>query len=103
MKQLTIVICAGLFALIGWQVIGHISSDALGLAIGVVFGVLAGLPTAVLVLASGNREIRQIDEVPAPPAFLPSTDYLIITDVNTGKTYRIDTRLSPKNAIEVKR
>ena len=102
MKQLTIVICAGLFALIGWQVIGHISSDALGLAIGVVFGVLAGLPTAVLVLASSNRE-RQRDEVQAPPAFFPSTDYLIITDVNTGKTYRIDTRLAPKNAIEVKR
>ena len=103
MKQLTIVICVGLVALVGWRITENISSDALGLAIGVVFGVLAGLPTAVLVLASSNRE-RQRDEVQVPPSFLPPTnDYLVITDVNTGKTYRIDTRLAPKNEIEMKR
>ena len=103
MKQLTIVICVGLVALVGWRITENISSDALGLAIGVVFGVLAGLPTAVLVLARSNRE-RQRDEVKAPPSFLPSTnDYLIITDVKSGKTYRIDTRLSREDAIEVLR
>lgn len=34
----------------------RLSSDALGMAVGVVFGVLAGVPSALLVLASSRRQ-----------------------------------------------
>ena len=61
MKQLAIVLFALGLCLLGWRVIESISSDALGLAIGVVFGVLAGLPTALLVLKS--RYLEQESEV----------------------------------------
>lgn len=36
-----------------------LSSDALGMAVGLVFGVLAGLPTAALVLASRDQRDSQ--------------------------------------------
>lgn len=39
-----------------WRIGGQLSADALGMAIGVVFGVLAGIPTALLVLATGRRQ-----------------------------------------------
>ena len=34
------------------------SIDVLGIAVGVVFGVMAALPVAVLILAAGNRQQR---------------------------------------------
>lgn len=61
MKNLIVL---GLALLVGgaiWKVAETLSPDALGLAIGVVFGVLAGLPTALLVLAGNRRR-----ENPAP-------------------------------------
>ena len=41
--------------------LSRLSSDALGMAIGVVFGVLAGIPSALLVLASSRRNQRPYD------------------------------------------
>ena len=55
MKRIVLLIVVVFVAFVGWRIIESISSDALGLAIGVVFGVLAGLPTALLVLASNRR------------------------------------------------
>ena len=92
MKQITIVICVGLVALVLWRITGSISSDALGLAIGVVFGVLAGLPTAVLVLA-GNQLNRQRQLSPPP------TYNIIVADEATAKRLRS----AGVDAIEVRR
>lgn len=50
---------------IGWKVAGSLGSDALGMAVGVLFGILAGIPTALLMLASNNR--RQPETLPPPP------------------------------------
>jgi hypothetical protein len=55
MKRIVLLILVAFIAFVGWRITESISSDALGLAIGVVFGVLAGLPTALLVLASNRR------------------------------------------------
>lgn len=55
MKKMVLLIVVAFIAFVGWRITESISSDALGLAIGVVFGVLAGLPTALLVLASNRR------------------------------------------------
>lgn len=40
----------------------RLSADAIGMAVGVVFGVLAGVPAALLVLSSGRRRQEQEDE-----------------------------------------
>lgn len=55
MKRIVLLVVVMFIAFVGWRISESISSDALGLAIGVVFGVLAGLPTALLVLASNRR------------------------------------------------
>src|SRR5215210_2471314 len=55
----------GLAALIfvgiaAWRIAGQLSADALGMAVGVLFGVMAGVPTALMVMASGRR--REAEE-----------------------------------------
>lgn len=41
--------------------LSRLSSDALGMAVGVVFGVLAGIPGALLLLATSKRNQRPYD------------------------------------------
>ncbi len=38
-----------------WQIGSRLSSDAIGMGVGVLFGIMAGIPTALLVMASGRR------------------------------------------------
>lgn len=45
-----------------WRVATVISPDAVSMAVGMLFGVLAGIPTALLMLASGRRRDREDDE-----------------------------------------
>jgi hypothetical protein len=45
-----------------WRLGTSLSSDALGMAVGVVFGVLAGVPAALLVLATSSRRREQEEE-----------------------------------------
>ncbi len=47
---------------VGWRVGGSLSSDAMSMAVGVLFGVLAGVPTALLLLAADRRRNDQQDE-----------------------------------------
>jgi hypothetical protein len=49
-------------AVAAWRIGGSLSADALGMAVGVLFGVLAGLPAALLVLISGRRREADRDE-----------------------------------------
>ncbi len=42
----------------GWRVGDLLSPDALGVVVGIVFGVLASVPVAILVLAAGRRQER---------------------------------------------
>lgn len=51
---------------IGWRVAGSLGSDALGMAVGVLFGILAGIPTALLMLAANNRRHPETLPPPAP-------------------------------------
>ena len=68
MKQFSIVLLAVLFGIVLWRIGERLSADAIGLAVGVIFGVLAGLPAAVLVLANGRqREEKRHDRQPAQP------------------------------------
>jgi hypothetical protein len=55
MKQAIVVLGLVIFGALTWRLGTSLSSDALGMAVGVVFGVLAGIPTALLVMASERR------------------------------------------------
>lgn len=70
MRQLGLVVGAALVAVLGVYMMTRLSSDALGMAIGVMFGVLAGIPAALLVLATSRRRDRD-DEYDADRHALP--------------------------------
>jgi hypothetical protein len=47
-----------------WRIAGQLSADALGMAVGVLFGVMAGVPTALMVMAASRK--RAVEEEEAP-------------------------------------
>ncbi|RLT37650.1 MAG: hypothetical protein DWI57_13485 [Chloroflexi bacterium] len=55
MKRLAIVALLIFVGFAGWRVGGVLSTDAMGMAVGMVFGVLASLPVALLMLAASRR------------------------------------------------
>lgn len=56
------LVMLGVFA---WRLGESLSSDALGMAVGMVFGILAGIPAALLVLATSNRRRQEEEEAQA--------------------------------------
>ena len=60
MKGFSLIVLMALIGVMGWRVGNQISSDAVSMAVGVMFGVLAGVPMALMVLASSRR--RQGDD-----------------------------------------
>ncbi|MEZ4636666.1 MAG: hypothetical protein R2856_17175 [Caldilineaceae bacterium] len=67
MKKLLILALILFCAAAGWSVGQRLSSDALSMAIGILFGILAGIPAALLVMAAGRRGER----TPEPPKRMP--------------------------------
>ena len=45
-----------------WRIGGQLSSDALGMAVGLLFGIMAGVPTALLVMAANRRREQEQEE-----------------------------------------
>jgi hypothetical protein len=62
MKQLAVVTVLIFGGILAWLFGSRLSADALGMAVGLLFGVLAGIPTALLVLASNRRRRPDDDE-----------------------------------------
>lgn len=50
----------------GWQIGGMLSTDALGMALGVVFGMMAGIPAAMIAMAGRPTEVHNHFHAPAP-------------------------------------
>lgn len=65
MKKLFILAGLVFIGTAGWSVGASLSSDALSMAVGILLGVLAGLPTALLVLASRRRDEGTRDSMPS--------------------------------------
>jgi len=59
MKRLLILAALIFIGALGWRVGSAMSSDAIGIAVGVVFGVLASIPAALLMLVAGRRNERR--------------------------------------------
>jgi hypothetical protein len=62
MKQLAVVTILVVGSILAWIFGSRLSADAVGMAVGLLFGVLAGIPTALLVLASGRRRRSDVEE-----------------------------------------
>jgi hypothetical protein len=61
MRKFLMLVLLVVLGVMTWRLGTSLSSDALGMAVGVVFGVLAGIPAALLVLATNSRR-RQYEE-----------------------------------------
>ncbi len=66
MKRLIVLGALLFISIAAWRIGERLSADAIGMALGVLFGIIAGLPVALLVLASNRRreertEYRQPD------------------------------------------
>lgn len=59
MKRLLILSALIFVGALGWRVGSSLSADAIGIAVGVVFGVLASIPAALLILVAGRRSERR--------------------------------------------
>lgn len=62
MKRLFFLILLVFVGVAAWRIGERLSADAIGMALGVLFGVLAGIPVALLVLASARRRDGWQDE-----------------------------------------
>lgn len=61
MKKLLGLILLVFIGVIAWRIGDSLSSDAVSMAVGVLFGIMAGIPTALLVLASDRRRNEQAE------------------------------------------
>lgn len=91
-----------LIVLVGWgstKVLGTLSPDAVAMAIGVLFGILAGIPTMLLMLTT---ERRQAPQMPTGPRYqvITGDGAPYVLDVATGQRYAI---VKPTYEIEVQR
>lgn len=55
MKNTIVLGLIAFVCVVGWKVGDKLSADALSMGIGILFGVLAGVPTALMVLAASRR------------------------------------------------
>lgn len=62
MKQLALLTMLVIGGVLAWLFASRLSADALGMAVGLIFGVLAGIPAALLVLAANRRHSPEEDD-----------------------------------------
>ena len=55
MKRLIVLAGLVFIGVMAWRIGERLSADAIGMALGVLFGIVAGLPVALLVLAANRR------------------------------------------------
>jgi hypothetical protein len=63
-KQIAVVLMLIFAGLLAWLFASRLSADALGMAVGLVFGMAAGIPAALLVMAASRSRPRNDDEDP---------------------------------------
>jgi hypothetical protein len=77
---------------LGWRISERLSADAIGMGIGMAFGIMAGVPVALLVMAAGQRRERQqrvemerYNQLPAPYYQPPQPPVIIIEGLRRGE------------------
>jgi hypothetical protein len=90
MKRFVFLGALLLLGVAAWRVGNALSSDAIGLALGVIFGVMASLPGALLVLVAARRQAAREETSPSRahhyggypggyPAFPPQPPVIVVT------------------------
>lgn len=96
MRQVT-GLAMGAVAMVGmfgaWQLLVQLSPDAIGMIVGLMFGVLAGVPVTLLMLY-GRREERPIEQprvivVHGPAALLAQPEAGEYVDVQPVRSRRL--------------
>ena len=67
MKRFLALVVLVFVGVSAWQIGSKLSADAIGMGVGVLFGVMAGIPTALLLLASNRRNDAARVNYDAPP------------------------------------
>lgn len=68
----TIFLAGLIFAgVLAWRIGNSLSADALGMAVGILFGMLAGMPAALLVLVAQRRSLDEEQEEPTRQQISP--------------------------------
>lgn len=88
------VVFAGVIA---WRIGGRLSPDAIGMALGVLFGMLAGIPVVLLVLASQRQNDQRPASYAEPRRPLPPPGPVIIL---TGGSRVLPNQNRPKPQYE---
>jgi len=77
MRKITVVLLVLVAGAIAFYVGTRLSADAIGMAVGMVFGVLASVPTALLLMSAGRKgapdpvqDTRQLPSPYAPPVIV---------------------------------
>jgi hypothetical protein len=65
-----------LVAYVGWQLGGILSSDALGMALGCIFGLMAGIPMALIAMSAQKQRVdvyhHKVKQSPTQPTEQPT-------------------------------
>lgn len=84
--RIVAIVAIVVVAALAWSIVNRLSADAIGMALGLGFGVLAGIPAAVLVfVASRRRPFYDYDDDSEPSRF--ST--LPLAPPSTGSSFRM--------------
>ena len=88
---LAIAVPLGIFLVaVAWRLSQILSPDAIGMALGLGFGVLAGVPTAALVLLARRRDDEDDWQPPAVIGMPPSAaSTMPMAPPSTGNSFRI--------------
>jgi len=78
-KHLAVVALLVFVGFAGWRAGGLLSTDAMGMAVGIVFGVLASIPAALLILAASRSK------QPDPSAVRPQSSQPPLSPQSTGQ------------------
>lgn len=77
MRRIVLLLLLLVGSTVIWRLGERLSADALGMAIGIVLGVLAGIPASLLIVASARRReeedehIERVRTEPAQPVYQP--------------------------------
>lgn len=85
MKYVVVLVAIVAVSLIGYGLTTTLSSDAVSMGLGILFGVLAGLPAALLVMAASSRH----DDYSSEPPYQPTSAPIILV---------IESRSSPQSS-----
>ena len=80
---LVVLVVAGVAT---WQIGSKLSADAIGMGVGILFGVMAGIPTALLLLASQRRTaVERAGRLDTPEPRYPQQPPVIVLTGGQGQ------------------